>query len=182
MQWVQHQDDWDSLIPLSPGFLPSTIQWLDSEWSLRVVSIVLPPPQVELFTDAFLIDRGTDLNPHILHLWSDAQASHHFNWLELGLVCLTLPEFASQTVLGHVLLRTDNTTVACFSTSKRGGSRSPVLFRLTKNLLPWCQDYNICLTALLFSGSTDIFAIQLSRAHLILQTEWTLVTLVLVPV
>ena len=181
-RWSQSLADWDALIPLSPWLRLSTIHWLDSEWILRGVPIVLPPPEAELFTDASSVGWGA----HIDHLttsglWTDAQASHHINWLELEAVCLALPELASQTAYRQILLRTDNTTVACY-VNKQGGARSPVLSRMAENLLLWCQDNNICLTALHVSGSANIIADQLSRPHLILQTEWTLVPQVLEPV
>ena len=60
-------------------------------------------------------------SPLSLRFWSDAQASHRINWLELEPVCLVLPDFAFQTALRHVLLRTDNTTVACYVIKQRGG-------------------------------------------------------------
>ena len=175
LRWTQSLEDWESLITLSPWLRLSTTQWLDSEWFLRGVPIVLPPPEAELFTDASMLGWGTHIN-HLTAsgLWSDDQAMHHINWLELEAVCLALPEFASQTACSHVLLCTDNTTVACY-VNKQGGARSPVLSRMTENLLLWCQDNNICLTALHVSGSTNIIADQLSRPHMILQTDWTLV-------
>jgi hypothetical protein len=121
LRWVQSLEDWDTLIVLAPWFHLSITQWLDSEWILRGVPIVLPTPQAEMFTDASVFGWGA----HIGHLttfglWTDEQAMYHINWLELEAVFLALPEFASQTAFSRVLLRTDNTTVACF-VNKQGG-------------------------------------------------------------
>ena len=52
VRWVQSVEHWDTPIPLAPWLRLSTIQWFDSEWILRGVPIVLPPPEAEMFTDA----------------------------------------------------------------------------------------------------------------------------------
>ena len=182
LRWSQSSQGWDVLIPLSPWLLLSTTRWLDSEWFLIGVPIILPPPEVELFTDASSVGWGAHLDRLTTSgLWSANQALHHINWLELKAVCLALPVLVAQTAYRHVRLRTDNTTVACY-VNKQGGARSPVLSRLAENLLLWCQNNNICLSALHVAGASNIIADQLSRPHLILQSEWTLVPQVLEPV
>ena len=182
LRWSQSSQGWDVLIPLSPWLLLSTTRWLDSEWFLIGVPIILPPPEVELFTDASAVGWGAHLDRLTTSgLWSANQALHHINWLELKAVCLALPVLVAQTSYRRVRLRTDNTTVACY-VNKQGGARSPVLSRLAENLLLWCQNNNICLSALHVAGASNIIADQLSRPHLILQSEWTLVPQVLEPV
>ena len=83
--------------------------------------------------------------------------------------CLALPEFTSHTAHSHVLLCTDNTTVACY-VNKQGDARSRVLWRMAENLKLWCQD-NICVTARHVAGKINVVADQLSHPHMILHTE-----------
>ena len=135
-----------------------------------------------MFTDASRVGWGA----HIEHLtasglWAKEQALQHINVLELEAVCRALPEFASQKSYSQVLLCTDNTTVACY-VNKQGGARSPVLSKMAESLLLWCQDNNICLTARHVPGTINVIADQLSRPHMILHTEWTLVPHVLEPI
>jgi hypothetical protein len=64
VRWIQSLEDWDTLILFAPWLRLSTTQWLDSEWILRGVPIVLPPPEAEMFADASVFGWGD----HISHL------------------------------------------------------------------------------------------------------------------
>ncbi|KAK7113991.1 hypothetical protein V1264_000131 [Littorina saxatilis] len=44
--------DWDALIPLQGWFQSATLPWLHTEWVCRGVPIVVPLPDLDLFTDA----------------------------------------------------------------------------------------------------------------------------------
>ena len=51
-RWSPAQGSWDDLIPLGSWFLQATERWLDFDWLRSTVPLVLPAPQLELFTDA----------------------------------------------------------------------------------------------------------------------------------
>ena len=181
-RWSQTTGQWSDLVELRPWLSASTTQWRDFRWLRTGLPITLPPPETEMFTDASHYGWGA----HLAHLtasgpWSVEQASMHINALEMEAVVRALPEFAAQMRLSHVLLCTDNTTVACYL-NKQGGARSRVLSEMAESLLLWCHEQEISLTARHVPGKINIVADQLSRPHQILHTEWTLVPTVLAPI
>ena len=107
-------------------------------------------------------------------LWSPAQRSLHINILEMKAAVLALKAFSSSLSGKHVLLFTDNTTVACY-VRRGGGTQSASLSREAEALLRWCDQNSIILSAKYIPGWLNILADCLSRPHMVLQTEWTLV-------
>ena len=73
----------------------------------------------------------------------------------------------------HVLLSTDNTTVAAYL-NKEGGARSRTLSFMATNLLDWCMKRHVSLTARFVPGKLKVLADCLSRKGQIVHTEWTL--------
>ena len=94
---------------------------------------------------------------------------------------MALQEFHPTPLGKHILLNTDNTTVACYL-NKQGGARSFSLSQRAEHILLWCQERDIHLTATYIPGKLNILADALSRSHMVLPTEWTLVHRVLEPV
>ena len=113
--------------------------------------------------------------------WPPALARAHINLLELEAVWMALFQFRSAAEGKHVLINTDNTTVA-FYVNKQGGAHSFSLSRRAEEILLWCQEQNILLSAKYLPGKLNILADCLSRSHMILPTEWTLVHQVLEPI
>ena len=107
--------------------------------------------------------------------------SCHINLLELEAVCQALKQFHHSLTGRTVLLNTDNTTVACYI-NKQGGARSRPLSQRTEELLLWCSSQSIRLSAQYVPGRLNILADLLSRPHMVLQSEWTLVHSVLKPI
>ena len=81
----------------------------------------------------------------------------------------------------HVLLNTDNTTVCCY-VNKQGGARSSDLSLRVESLLIFCLKHLITLKAKYVLGKFNILADALSRAHMVLPSEWTLDVKVLRPI
>ena len=98
-----------------------------------------------------------------------------------GGVFLALQQFLPSAQGRHILLNTDNTTVACYI-NRQGGARSPTLSKWAEHLLLWCSQHSIVLTAKHIPGKLNVLADSLSRSNLILHTEWTLDSAVLAPV
>ena len=181
-RWSQSHQPWDALIPLGPWFLQAIAHWLDLSWVSQGVPISVPPPQEELFTDASNRGWGARMGPlSAVGLWSEAQSSSHINLLELEAVFLALQQFLPSAQGRHILLNTDNMTVACYI-NRQGGARSPTLSKRAEHLLLWCSQHSIVLTAKHIPGKLNVLADSLSRSHMILHTEWTLDSAVLAPV
>ena len=181
-QWSQSRHHWDAPIQLSPWF-PSAVQWWQDRARLEQGVPISPlPHEVELFTDAST--RGWGAHADHLHAagqWSEQESLMHINLLELEAVVRALREFCPHLRGKRVMLLTDNTTVACY-VNKQGGARSSSLSLRTESLLLWCLRQGITLLARHIPGVLNILADSLSRAHCILQTEWTVKRSALEPI
>ena len=180
-RWSQISAAWDARVPLLPWFHASVLQWQNTRWLLQGVPLTLPAPEATLFTDASHQGWGA----HVEDLtsagsWSPSLQSSHINMLELLAVHHAVLAFDAVLSGKHVLLCTDNTTVACY-VNKQGGARSASLSRATEDLLLHCQSRSITLSARHVPGVLNIVADALSRPHSVLPTEWTLSHRVLRP-
>ncbi|XP_070173455.1 uncharacterized protein [Littorina saxatilis] len=172
-QWDQATQGWNCLIELGAWFSRTTSIWL-LPWVSQGVPIVLPAPENNLFTDASLSGWGAHLADQTASgVWGASQASLHINVLELEAVALGLRSFLPLLANSHVLVHTDNTTVAAYI-NRQGGSRSQVLSNSACRLLVWCSTHNIRLSAVYLRGSLNVLADSLSRGSKVLHSEWTL--------
>ena len=130
-EWTKGSMMWSHLIPLGDEFKKATTQWLNVEWLSQGVPITLPPPQEVLFTDASQMGWGAHMgNLSASGLWPESLLGSHINLLELEAVWLALKEFCEVVEGKHVLLKTDNTSVA-FYVNKQGGAHSFSLSHLS---------------------------------------------------
>ena len=174
--------DWSQMMPLDHRFHSAVSQWLDQSWMSQGVPIALPPPQEFLYTDASQRGWGAHMGSLTASgLWDAEMSQLHINHLELEAVFLALKHFEQVLPDKHVLLNTDNTTVACYL-NKQGGARSFSLSKRAEVVLLWCQERDISLTAKYIPGKLNILADPLSRSHMVLPTEWTIVHKALEPV
>jgi hypothetical protein len=181
-RWVQARDAWDCSVPLGLWFQEAVAVWLNRDWLLAGVPIMPPPPQRDLFTDASMMGWGAHMDDCSAHgVWSQTQCQWHINCLELEAVRLALLAFESKLVGRTVRVYTDNTTVASYI-NKQGGTVSLSLSLQAESLLLWADSRNMALLAAFVPGRLNVLADALSRSHLVVQTEWTLVHEVLEPV
>ena len=181
-RWNPSSLPWDYLIELGPWWTAVVHQWSNVQWLLKGVPISLPPPSVHLFTDASMQGWGAHLGAQVTSgLWDPMQQGLHINLLEMEAVRLALLAFLPALRGSHVLLRTDNTSVACYL-NKQGGVRSPSLSRAAENILLWAQKWDISLTAQHVPGCLNVIADGLSRRGVVRHTEWTLAKEVLEPI
>ena len=128
-----------------------------------------------LFTDASLVGRGAHMDDlSASGLWSSHWKEHHINVLELRAVWLALKSFRQVISDSHVLLSTDNMTVAAYLNKGEGGGRSRNLSFMATNLLDRCAKRHGSLTAKFVPGKLNVLADSLSRKGQIIHTEWTL--------
>ena len=94
------------------------------------------------------------------------------NVLEMLVVINALHHFQSLVTDRAVCIQCDNTTVVAYI-NHQGGTRSPQLCVLTWQLLHWCMDLGISLSAVHVPGEDNVLPDALSRGW-IAPTEWTL--------
>lgn len=159
-------------VPLSPGL---DLEWWvnPNNWSVRP-PLHSPPHHVQVFTDSSTRGWGAHCgNLTAKGRWSSVDCRRHINCLELLAVHLALMRFLQVVADKVVLVSTDNSTTLSHI-NKQGGTRSPQMLALTRDLLLWCQSHNITLKAQHIAGEKNVVADALSRTHQSLQTEWTL--------
>ena len=100
-------------------------------------------------------------------------AHSHINWLEMQAVVLALQHWTEDVENKSVQVLTDNSTVVAYI-RKEGGTVSPELTALTRELLLWCESHNVSLSVRHIPGRLNVLADALSRKDQILHTEWSL--------
>ena len=119
--------NWSQVIHLDHRFHSAVAQWRDLAWLSQGVPITLSPPQEFLYTDASQRGWGAHMGSLTASgLWSPEMSLLHINHLELEAVFMALKQFEQALIDRHVLLNTDNTTVACYL-NKQGGGLTPFL-------------------------------------------------------
>lgn len=139
---------------------------LDLQWWVNNVSsdiarpIQIPPPVLTLETYASTVGWGAycqEMKTPTGNSWSQEEAKHHMNWLELKGAFLALQCFAKGYQRAHILLRMDN-HVAISYINKRGGTRSRALCDLALHLWEWCLKRTITVEALHLPGVQNVRA------------------------
>ena len=181
-RWSQDSQSWGSQVQLGPLFERAIAQWLCHSWLSSGVPITPPPPQEQMFTDASSQGWGAHVGALTASgQWGPQMAKAHINLQELEAVRLAAIEFEDFLRDKHTVVNTDNTTVACYL-NKQGGARSDSLSTKAEDLLLWCQSHSIRISAKYVPGKLNILADALSRSHMVLSTEWTLVHNTLLPI
>ena len=173
-RWDQATQSWDTAVHLGDWLVETTRQWSDHSWLTQGVPIHFPAGKMALYTDASHHGWGAHVDSLVASgTWTPLQAEWHINLLEMEAVFLALQEFLPTLEGQDVRLFTDNTTVACY-VNKQGGAHSQCLSLKAEEILLFCQDHGIVLSARHVPGKMNIVADALSRPHCVLQTEWTL--------
>mgnify|MGYP001412616885 CR=1 FL=1 len=175
------KDQWDqssqsqSLPVLLTQEARLALQWWQQPSHLQKgVSLTQSTPELRIFTDASTVGWGAHLDDlQTEGVWPPAQRTWHINNLELLALHLALRQFLPQVKGRRVLAMTDNTTVVGQVTNQ-GGTLSKELFKLTHDLLTWCDLHQIQLSARHIPGRLNVTADLLSRRHQKIQTEWSL--------
>ena len=104
--------------------------------------------------------------------WTSAEATNHINILELQAAFFALKAFCNNTHHTHVQLQIDNTTAVAYI-NNMGGSQSPLLNTLAKEIWNWCIERDIWVSAVHIAGklntSADNKSLNFSDKH-----EWSL--------
>ena len=160
-------------VPWEDGILSALLWWQDSTHLSVGMPFFTPEPSVTLITDASLSGWGGHLGPHkAAGRWTGQWLQCHINLLELEAVRRSALQFLDHLHGRSVLLRTDNTTVVSYI-NRQGGTHSPSLWRLTKDLLTWAMHHGISIHAVHLPGKENTIADLLSRLS-DSPTEWSL--------
>ena len=104
--------------------------------------------------------------------WSRQESPYHINCLELLAGSLAVQCFTKNLAKAKVLLLMDNVTAVTYI-SKMGGTHSPILSLLAKNLWDWCLSHSVLIKAQYIPGIQNVQADRESRIFLD-SSDWKL--------
>jgi len=165
--------NYQSVVTLSPQAREDLHWWEQHLTSWNGRSLILPPSTLTIISDASQQGWGatcegvTTRGP-----WSPHEKTLHINCLELLAATLAVQTFAKQKQGISILLKIDNTTAVAYI-SRRGGTISPLLSQLAKDLWLWCMNRNIYLQAQHLPGKMNTIADRESRSWSD-RSEWKL--------
>ena len=161
-------------IPVTSSIKRELRWWGDPAHIMCGVPIQPGPITETMTTDASLTGLGSLWRDQELSgQWTPSEASHHINYLEALCVWRSLLHWEKFLHNSHILLQTDNTTVVA-NLNKGSTCHSTVQHKLIQNILTWCHQRNILITARHLAGKNNIFADLLSRSQQIVPTEWSM--------
>ena len=153
------------------------LQWWAQKRNLEVGGpIWVQDPQTAILTDA---STSFGWGAHwedktIAGVWTPQEASLHINFLEMKTVLFALQAWARELHDSCVLIRSDNTTVVQYII-RQGGTRSPALCTLAREIWSVALQYRIQLRAAHIAGKENIIADDLSRGRgCPPSTEWSM--------
>ncbi|XP_042859110.1 uncharacterized protein LOC122245227 [Penaeus japonicus] len=137
------------------------IRWWVDNITYQTKSIINPPPDLEIRTDASLTGWGAKLGSIVTGGNWNSDELNHINCLELKAVLLGLKSLCREYRDTHVRLRSDNTTViACID---RCASNKVSLLTIVEQIFEWTNMRGITLSAEYIKGSENIEADRESR-------------------
>ncbi|XP_013907147.1 PREDICTED: uncharacterized protein LOC106537516 [Thamnophis sirtalis] len=149
-----------------------SLAWWRSK-AVRKGCLFKEPERLVVTTDASLLGWGAHCQGHLAQgRWTQREAAHSINWLELRAARLALRKFASLVRGAHVLLMTDNVATKAHI-NRQGGTRSKALMLEAEALGRWAERHLASLSADHISGVSNREADWLSRQR-IDHSEWRL--------
>ena len=132
-----------------------------STWNGRLVKD--PDPNIVIETDASKRGWGASCQGVMTGgCWSKEEADLHINVLEMMAAFFAIQAFTKQLQGVRILLRTDNISVVAH-VNHMGGTRSPQLIALVKELWAWCLHRKTTVIAQHLPGLENVTADFLSR-------------------
>ena len=162
------------IIPVS-GEMKDILHWWRSPkyWNLKVTLSPFKAQQF-LYTDASTYGWGAHMGALTASgVWTAEERKEHINVLECRAVWLALATLHGNLRNTSILLSTDNTTTMAYI-NREGGTKSPAMYYVTRDLLLWCHSRGIRLKAVHILGSMNVMADLLSRDARTINTEWSL--------
>lgn len=141
------------------------IQWWYDNIEIVNYPICLPNSKIDMtiYTDASKKGWGAVKNKEkIGGRWSDDEAKNHINHLELLAALFGLKSFCKNEHNIHVKIYSDNSTTVSYINSM-GGTHSRECNNVAKEILTWCMNKQIWLTAAHIPGRENVEADKESR-------------------
>jgi len=152
----------------------ATAWWLVPEHLEASVPIRDTRPESTILTDASLVGWGAHWDERtVAGTWSAQEQSCHINLLEMQAVRLTLEHFRDDLKGRTIHILSDNRTVVAYI-RKQGGLLSVALYQAVREMLEWCEVWDIQLQARHIPGHRNVLADRLSRPGTAMATEWQL--------
>jgi len=172
IQTLNKSQNFDKILILKDGSREE-IKWWIKEGIYCNNHITHGNPEAILTTDSSMKGWGAVINNiQTQGLWSEEERKLHINALEIKAVLLGLKSLCNNMSNIHLQVQIDNTTGVTYI-NNRGGTRSVICNTITKDIITWCKDRNIWITACHIAGKDNIEADSLSR-DLNPNIEWTL--------
>ena len=105
-------------------------------------------------------------------LWTEEEQKLHINVLELKAVLLGIQSLCKRCSNEHLQVQMDNTTGITYI-NNMGGTKSALCNSITKEIILWCKERDIWVTACFIAGKDNVKADALSR-EFNLNLEWSL--------
>ena len=176
LQWRSKRLPYEHLVNVTSTMRRACAPWLDIQWLTQGVPLELPPVTHTICTDASSQGWGGHLvqsGDQVSGQWPEKLKLNHINWLEMRAMALVLRHFSPVIRNSHVMLHTDNTTVAAYI-RRQGGTKSLSLTEEVSDLLNWAQRNRIILSVSHISGNLNVIADRLSRKGQAMPTEWSI--------
>lgn len=135
------------LVPLSPQAQEDLSWWASEIDAFSSSSFLRSSPHITITSDASKLGWGAvSCGKKTGGRWSASESLKHINWLELCASFFSLRAFGQNWKDICILLELDNTTAIAYI-RKRGGTTSPDLTLLAKDMWVWAAERNITLLA-----------------------------------
>jgi hypothetical protein len=155
--------DYSTQAYLTPAASQELEWWREHLTRWNGQCLLITTPDVVIQTDASTTGWGaTCQGVRTGGPWSKTERQMHINCLELLAATLAIKSYFKGKENLHIHLMMDNTTALTYI-NKYGGTVSPELNRLTKELWLWCLERNITIQASHLPGTLNCTADEESR-------------------
>lgn len=168
----ENKGNFSGLVILSEQSISDLMWWMHNV-SSSSKPISHQEPDITLQTDASMQGwGGVRREQKTGGRWSEEEALHHINYLELLAILLAIKSLCANCSESHIRIECDNTTAVCYINSM-GGSRSQECNSITKEIWNYCIQHNLWLSATHLPGCENTEADAESRQFND-RTEWML--------
>ena len=150
--------------------------WSDDKRVFRGLQMSRRIPDLQIQTDASTTGWGASFLGQVLSgVWTPAERRLHINLLEMKAVLLTCRQLIHHLRHRCCLFLIDNSTVVSYL-QKQGGTRSPALMQITREVLLLAEQEEFLIVAQHIKGSLNVVADLASRKGYVVSTEWAFST------
>ena len=150
--------------------------WSDKQRVFRGLQMSRRVPDLQIQTDASTTGWGASFLGQVLSgTWTPAERRLHINILEMKAVLLTCRQLVYHLRKRCCLFLIDNSTVVSYL-QKQGGTRSPALMQVTREVLLLAEQEEFLIVAQHIKGNLNVVADLASRKGYVVNTEWAFST------